>query len=158
MTTEEAIINIMVQIEYWMERDGDKESCIVKSLNVALSALRAQQEAKSPCAACGYGGKHLDAPPCTNCPAYPKGEKNEAPKHGHIVWKERTTGGYKYKDAKCQICGSTVTVEVSRPMEHDKVPYCSKCGKRLDDRFMQFCPACGIPLDDDRHPPKGAEE
>ena len=127
-------------------------------LNVALSALRAPQEAKSPCAACGYGGKHLDAPPCTNCPAYPKGEKNEAPKHAHIVWKERTTGGYKYKDAKCQICGSTVTVEVSRPMEHDKVPYCSKCGKRLDDRFMQFCPACGVALDDDLHPPKGAEE
>lgn len=46
-------------------------------LNVALSALRAPQEAKSPCAACGYGGKHLDAPPCANCPAYPKGEKNE---------------------------------------------------------------------------------
>lgn len=35
-------------------------------------ALRAQQEAKSPCAACSYGGKHLDAPPCANCPAYPK--------------------------------------------------------------------------------------
>lgn len=35
------------------------------------------QEQKSPCAACGYGGKHLDAPPCTNCPAYPKEEKND---------------------------------------------------------------------------------
>ncbi len=40
-------------------------------------ALRAQHEAKSPCAACSYGGKHLDAPPCTNCPAYPKEAENE---------------------------------------------------------------------------------
>lgn len=35
----------------------------------------------SPCALCGYGGKHLEAPPCCNCPAYPKEaerEKNEA--------------------------------------------------------------------------------
>ena len=26
----------------------------------------------SPCQACGYGGKHLDAPPCITCPAHPK--------------------------------------------------------------------------------------
>ena len=25
-----------------------------------------------PCSCCGYGGKHLDAPPCTTCPAHPK--------------------------------------------------------------------------------------
>ena len=39
------------------------------ALDMAISALREQ---KSPCAACGYGGKHLDAPPCTTCPAHPK--------------------------------------------------------------------------------------
>ena len=27
---------------------------------------------KGPCQSCGYGGKHLDAPPCTTCPAHPK--------------------------------------------------------------------------------------
>lgn len=38
---------------------------------LAEVALR-QQEQKSPCSLCGYGGKHLDAPPCTACPAHPK--------------------------------------------------------------------------------------
>lgn len=27
---------------------------------------------KSPCTFCRHGGKHLDAPPCINCPAIPK--------------------------------------------------------------------------------------
>lgn len=29
-------------------------------------------ERKSPCEVCGYRGEHLDAPPCTACPATPK--------------------------------------------------------------------------------------
>lgn len=42
-------------------------------LRVAIPALKEQ---KTPCAACGYGGIHLDAPPCTTCPAHPKLESN----------------------------------------------------------------------------------
>lgn len=42
-----------------------------EALNMAIAALR-EQEQKSPCSLCGYGGKHLDAPPCTKCPAHPK--------------------------------------------------------------------------------------
>ena len=34
------------------------------------------QEQKSPCSLCGYGGKHLDSPPCTQCPAHPKEQPN----------------------------------------------------------------------------------
>lgn len=30
-------------------------------------------EPSTPCSKCQYGGKHLDAPPCNTCPAYPKG-------------------------------------------------------------------------------------
>ena len=33
-------------------------------------------EQKSPCSLCGYGGKHLDSPPCTQCPAHPKEQPN----------------------------------------------------------------------------------
>lgn len=33
----------------------------------------------SPCAACEYRGKHLDAPPCTNCPAHPKQDSANQP-------------------------------------------------------------------------------
>ena len=43
----------------------------VEAFEMAIAALR-EQEQKSPCSLCGYGGKHLDAPPCTRCPAYPK--------------------------------------------------------------------------------------
>lgn len=33
-------------------------------------------EQKSPCSLCGYGGKHLDSPPCTQCPTHPKQQPN----------------------------------------------------------------------------------
>lgn len=41
---------------------------------------------------------------------------------------------------KCPNCGYCKT-----PVHTivDKVPYCSSCGKRLDDRFMNYCPNCG---------------
>ena len=49
------------------------------ALNMALDALRAKQEPKSPCWVCGYGGRYLDVPPCapngigdSGCPAHPK--------------------------------------------------------------------------------------
>lgn len=47
---------------------------------MAITALHAQQEAEQqgPCSRCGYGGKHLSAPPCTACPAYPQETKNNA--------------------------------------------------------------------------------
>ena len=34
-----------------------------------LDMLRVKQEAEQqgPCSRCGYGGQHLDAPPCTTC-------------------------------------------------------------------------------------------
>lgn len=49
-----------------------------KMAEMAIAALRAQQEAEqqAPCSRCGYGGKYLDAPPCTICPAHPKGAEN----------------------------------------------------------------------------------
>lgn len=49
-----------------------------------------------PCASCGYGGKHLEAPPCCTCPAYPKGAEKIEPltldellqMNGQPVWVE----------------------------------------------------------------------
>lgn len=71
MTVDEAIETL--EILRILDAPGLSEA-----VHMAISALRAQQEAKSPCAVCGYGGKHLDAPPCTSCPAHPKEpEKNE---------------------------------------------------------------------------------
>lgn len=52
-----------------------------KMAEMAIAALRAQQEAEQqgPCSRCGYGGEYLDAPPCTICPAPPKGAENNTP-------------------------------------------------------------------------------
>ena len=50
----------------------------VRQLQGASAALRARQE-QTPCSRCGYGGKHLDAPPCTTCPAHPKEQQPNAP-------------------------------------------------------------------------------
>ncbi len=46
---------------------------VFAAVKVAAGVMRRVVEGKSPCADCGYGGKHLDAPPCTECPVYPKG-------------------------------------------------------------------------------------
>lgn len=70
MTTEEAIEHL----EKYIGNDcyTTKMQTVCK---MAITALRAQQKAEQqgPCSRCGYGGKHLDAPPCTTYPAYPKG-------------------------------------------------------------------------------------
>lgn len=83
MTREEAIrildpettIEALVEIEYYAGFSGQtaKVQAVSDACEVVVAALRTQ---KSPCAACGYGGKHLDAPPCTTCPAHPKLESN----------------------------------------------------------------------------------
>ena len=44
---------------------------------MGADALRQQE--KTPCSRCGYGGKHLDAPPCTTCPAHPKEQRPNEP-------------------------------------------------------------------------------
>ena len=59
-----------------------------------------------------------------------------------IIWKERTLGGYRY--TKCPECNKEV--EVEKPITSG-VPYCSRCGKRLDDRFMHYCPNCGAMME-----------
>ena len=70
----------------------------------------------------------------------------EPVQHGHIVWKDRFVGGYKYAETKCHNCGTIEKVEVEHPIK-TKVGYCSECGKRLDDIFMKYCPNCGAKMD-----------
>ena len=41
------------------------------------------------------------------------------------------------KCPKCGHCQNPVHTIVQR------TPYCSKCGKRLDDYFQNYCPNCG---------------
>lgn len=67
-------------------------------------------------------------------------------KSGHVVWKERITGGYKYITVKCHNCKMEESVEIERPLQ-DKIPYCSECGKRLCSRSMHYCPSCGSKME-----------
>ena len=70
----------------------------------------------------------------------------EPVQHGHIVWKQRHEGAYRYLDVRRHNCGTTESIEIERPAQ-TKVPYCSQCGKRLDDTFMNYCPHCGAKMD-----------
>lgn len=67
-------------------------------------------------------------------------------KHGRIVWKDRCTGGYEYKNVKCHNCGAAESIEIRRPL-NEKIPYCSECGKRLCSRSLEYCPTCGVKID-----------
>lgn len=66
-------------------------------------------------------------------------------KHGQINWKNRPiTAQY-----------ATVTDEFGDEhygklydfIENNLVGYCSECGKRLDDTYMNYCPNCGAKME-----------
>ena len=61
---------------------------------------------------------------------------------GHIVWKDRRVGGYKY--IQCPQCKKEI--ETEHPID-TKYPYCSRCGSLLADSFMNYCPSCGARMD-----------
>lgn len=73
MTREEAI-----KFAEYAQIMADGKPDVQEFYKLAESALRAQQE-QTPCSRCGYGGKHLDAPPCKTCPAHPKGQESNGP-------------------------------------------------------------------------------
>ena len=58
-----------------------------------------------------------------------------------VVWKERDVVDKTYEyfglDAGQPLYKEKLIHQIS------KFPYCSSCGKRIDDRFMHFCPNCG---------------
>ena len=76
VTHEEAIKVLEYPVRKWSMEWSDRDDGLsyTEALDMAISALREQE---SPCAACGDGGRHLDAPPCsTICPAHPKLESS----------------------------------------------------------------------------------
>ena len=62
--------------------------------------------------------------------------------HGNIVFKKRYRGGYKYKN--CPKCGNEILIE--KPINLN-MPYCSKCGKAVDDLSAKRCAYCGAKMD-----------
>lgn len=86
----------------------------------------------SPCQACGYGGKHLDAPPCTTCPAHPK-----TPVHiDREAWEP------------CKFCGKADIGEYGFEYgKHYAKIACALGSWRFPkDEQFKFYPNCGKPL------------
>ena len=71
MDRAEAIEIVYNEMPMCGEKVTYSESERCEAYTMAIASLR-EQEQKSSCSLCGYGGKHLDAPPCTKCPAHPK--------------------------------------------------------------------------------------
>lgn len=72
-------------------------------------------------------------------------------RHGHIVWKERHSGGFR--ERKClSDCGNSVFTpscnQVARIDDRctENRPYCSECGKLLGE-FLNYCGNCGAKMD-----------
>lgn len=65
-------------------------------------------------------------------------------RRGHVVWVERPTVFAQYERHHSED-GITMYVRTCAEVK-DKVPYCSECEKRLDDRFMKFCSNCGADI------------
>ena len=87
---------------------------------------------------------HVEGIPVSFVVEAPAIDPEELLNKAQIIWKERTLGGYRY--TKCPECNKEV--EVEKPITSG-VPYCSRCGKRLDDRFMHYCPNCGAMMEED---------
>lgn len=65
----------------------------------------------------------------------------------HIVWKEREVREETYYNS-----GHLWKGEPFYFLKYvhyiTKIPYRSRCGKRIDDIFMHFCPNCGAEIDE----------
>lgn len=64
----------------------------------------------------------------------------------HIIWKEREVRLETYYNSG-HLWESEPFYFLKYSQFKTKIPYCSRCGKRTDDRFMNFCPNCGAKLD-----------
>lgn len=68
----------------------------------------------------------------------------------HIIWKEREVREETYYNS-----GHLWKGEPFYFLKYvhyiDKIPLCSCCGKRIDDRFMHFCPNCGAKMEDENN-------
>lgn len=85
---------------------------------------------KGPCQSCGYGGKHLDAPPCTTCPAHPK-----IPVHiDREVWGD------------CPVCGKYKAILFRGYRTKEQLMDLSGKIHPPISGGARFCPRCGKPL------------
>ena len=66
---------------------------------------------------------------------------------GEWVAKHRHWGGFR-RVTGVDDMGERRTITIDERCEYDDL-YCSKCGKRSPDSFLNFCSYCGAPMTDE---------
>lgn len=66
-------------------------------------------------------------------------------RHGHIVYRERYRKYYR-KYTGFDENGEEHTITVCEDYGIGKEPYCSECGSKLAESFLNYCPRCGAKL------------
>ena len=72
---------------------------------------------------------------------YFDGIQSAQPKRGKWIKKHRHYGGFRSYTG-FDVMGEQHTVTVDERSEYDDL-YCSECGARSADNFLNFCPNCG---------------
>ena len=68
-------------------------------------------------------------------------------RHGRWEWKKRQKGGFR-KYTGIDSMGETHTVTVDERHEINE-PFCPYCGKINDSVWLNFCPNCGVKMDEE---------
>ena len=74
------------------------------------------------------------------------------PKRGKWIKKHRHYGGFRNYTG-FDVMGEQHTVTVDERTEYDDL-YCSECGARSADNFLNFCPKCGADMRGERNDTK----
>ena len=80
----------------------------------------------------------------TDCPM----NNGDAVRHGHIVYRERYRKYYRTYTGIDEN-GETHTISVCEDYGSGKEPYCSECGSKLAESFLNYCPNCGAKMEGD---------
>lgn len=67
--------------------------------------------------------------------------------HGRWIYKHRHRGGIRIYEGKDEM-GETRRISVDERYEIDD-PYCSECGKLNESVWLNYCPHCGLKMDDE---------
>lgn len=126
MTKEEAKITL-ANLKRYMSGGGVVDKSVNKAIDMAIEAL-SQPEQHYPS---WYAEQIKELPPAQ-------------PKRGKWIKKHRHYGGFRSYTGFDAI-GEQHTITVDERTEYDDL-YCSECGARSADNFLNFCPNCGADM------------
>lgn len=121
----------------WHEEDDSVNiPCFECSrLDICFTNFESSKEYNEFCNECMTNGYNNFFRDVTEVTKEEDEEEDENTAHIKCVSREKRVG-----ERICPKCGKVVSMGYISIQE---IPYCSSCGKRLDDRFMNYCPNCG---------------